>query len=136
MMLLTKPKKKLRKWLSGYKMIELSSSTINKSCKIVRTYFPSTLVLTAFRDVTGDQDLTNFPNARKFEENILKTRKAGLKIPLKSVTEVKPVKTIEVFKPSSVNIEVSANGYLNISLKIHKSKKLLLDKILQETIFK
>lgn len=88
MMLLTKPKKKLRKWLSGYKMIELSSSTINKSCKIVRTYFPSTLVLAAFRDVTGDQDLTNFPNARKFEENILKTRKAGLKIPLKSVTEM------------------------------------------------
>ena len=69
-------------------MIELSSFTINKSCKIVRTYFPSTLVLAAFRDVTGDQDLTNFPNAKKFEDTILRTRKAGTKITLKAVTEM------------------------------------------------
>lgn len=69
-------------------MIELSSSTINKSCKIARTYFPSTLVLAAFIDVTGDQDLKNFPNAKKFEDNILRTRKAGTKITLKAVTEM------------------------------------------------
>ncbi len=69
-------------------MIELSSSTIDKSCKMARIYFPFTLILDVFSDITGDRDLTNFPDARKFEENILKARKAGKKIPLKAVTEM------------------------------------------------
>lgn len=69
-------------------MIELSNPTINQSCKLIRSYFPSTFVLDIFRDITGDQDLANFPSARKFNENILKTRKAGLKIPLKSLEEM------------------------------------------------
>ena len=69
-------------------MIELSSSTIDKSCKMARIYFPSTLILDVFRDLTCNQDLTNFPNAKKFEENILKTKKAGTKITLKAVTEI------------------------------------------------
>lgn len=69
-------------------MIELSISTINKSCKMARIHFPSTLILDVFRDITSDQDLTNFPNTRKFEENILKTRKAGTRMPLKAVAEM------------------------------------------------
>jgi len=69
-------------------MIELSSSTIDKFCKMARVYFPSTLILDAFKEITGDQDLTIFLNARKFEENILKTRKAGTRIPLKAVAEM------------------------------------------------
>ena len=69
-------------------MIELSSSTIDKSCKMARVYFPSTLILGAFRDVTGGQDLENFPDTNKYEENILKARKTGTRVPLKSVTEM------------------------------------------------
>lgn len=69
-------------------MIELSISTIDKSCKMARIYFPSTFILDIFRDITSDQDLRNFPNARKFEENITKVRKAGTKISLKAVTEI------------------------------------------------
>lgn len=69
-------------------MIELSSSTIDKSCKMARIHFPSTLILDVFRNITSDQDLTNFPNARKFEESILKTKKAGTKMPLKAVAEM------------------------------------------------
>lgn len=69
-------------------MIELSGSTIDKSCKLARIYFPFTLILDVFKDITSDQDLTNFPNARKFKEDISKTRKAGTKIPLKAVTEM------------------------------------------------
>jgi len=69
-------------------MIELSISTIDKSCRMARIYFPSTFMLDAFRNITSDQDFTNFPNARKFEENILKTRKAGTRMPLKAVAEM------------------------------------------------
>ena len=69
-------------------MIELSSSTIVKSCRMARIYFPSTLILDAFRDITGGQDLKNFPDTKKYEENILKARKAGTRIPLKPVTEM------------------------------------------------
>jgi len=69
-------------------MIELACPIIDKSCKMARIYFPSTLILDVFKDITGDQGLTNFPDARTFEENILKVRKAGTKIPLKAVTEM------------------------------------------------
>ena len=69
-------------------MVELSSPIIDKCCKIARIYFPSTLILDLFKDITGDQDLTNFPDARRFEENIQKAKKAGAKITLKAVTEM------------------------------------------------
>lgn len=64
---------------------------------------------------------------------------AGRKIrktPLKPVMEVESVKPVEVVRPSSINILAGENGYLNINLKIHKSQKEILDRILQDTIFK
>jgi len=74
----------------------------------------------------------------------LKRRK--VKTPLKRVEEVEPVtsesieaepvKPIEIVKPSAINISVEDNGYLSINLKLHKSQKELLNRILQETIFK
>jgi len=54
----------------------------------------------------------------------------------KKIKIVGPVKLIEPVKPSSINISVGENGYLNINIKIHKSQKEILNKILQETIFK
>jgi predicted transport protein len=63
-------------------------------------------------------------------------RKGREKTPLKPITEVDPVKPIEIFKPSSINISAVENGYLSINLKIHKSQKEILNRILQETIFK
>ena len=49
---------------------------------------------------------------------------------------LEPVKPIEVFEPSSINLSVDGNGYININLKIKKSQKEILERILQETIFK
>ncbi len=63
-------------------------------------------------------------------------RKGRKKTPLKPIAEVDPVKPIEIVKPSSINISVVENGYLSINLKIHKSQKEILNRILQETIFK
>ena len=69
-------------------MIEISSSTINKSCKMVRTYFPYTFILDVFKDLTGDQNFSEFPDIRKFEENLTRSRKRGIKIPLKTISEI------------------------------------------------
>ena len=63
-------------------------------------------------------------------------RKGRKKTPLKSIAEVEPVKSIEIVKPSSINILAGENGYLSINIKIHKSQKEILNRILQETIFK
>ncbi|MBA7551004.1 hypothetical protein ES705_43537 [subsurface metagenome] len=72
--------------------------------------------------------------------------KREIKTPLKPVAEVEPiilesievepVKPIDIVKTSSINISVDDKGYLSINLKIHKSQRELLNRILQETIFK
>lgn len=49
---------------------------------------------------------------------------------------LEPTKPMEVFEPSSLNLSVDDNGYININLKIKKSQKEILNRILQETIFK
>jgi len=41
-----------------------------------------------------------------------------------------------VFKTSSINLSVGDDGYIEVSLKIHKSQKKLLERILQDTIYK
>lgn len=46
------------------------------------------------------------------------------------------VKPREIIRPSSINISVDDNGYMSINLKLHKSQKDLLNRILQETILK
>jgi len=74
----------------------------------------SSLIEKAFSGVTG---------ARKLGP----VKKRGLG-PLK--------KPVEAVRPSSVNLSVGENGYLSINLKIHKSQKEILNKILQETILK
>ena len=49
---------------------------------------------------------------------------------------LEPMKPVEVFSPSSLNLSVDDNGYVSINLRIHKSQKEMLNKILQETILK
>ncbi|GAJ15540.1 unnamed protein product, partial [marine sediment metagenome] len=68
----------------------------------------------------------------------IEDRRERKKTPLlKKLKEVEQIeKKIEITEPSSINISVDDNGYLSINLKIHKSKKMLLDKILEETILK
>ena len=56
---------------------------------------------------------------------------------LKRIAEVEEIeKKIKIVEPSSINISAGENGYLSINLKIHKSQKEILNRILQETIFK
>ena len=78
-------------------------------------------------------------------KGISSRKRRKVKTPLKRVEEVEtvlesiedePVKPIEIVKPSAINISVEDNGYLSINLKLHKSQKELLNRILQETIFK
>jgi len=69
-------------------MIELSSSAIDKSCRMVRVCFPSTLVLDVFKDITDNQDLVNFPNIREFGEKISRTKRSRTRITLKAITEL------------------------------------------------
>lgn len=63
-------------------------------------------------------------------------RKRRIKTPLRPVAEVEHVKPLEAFSPSSLNLSVESNGYININLRIKKSQKEILNRILQETIFK
>ena len=49
---------------------------------------------------------------------------------------LEPTKPLEAFSTSSLNLSVDDNGYININLKIKKSQKEILNRILQETIFK
>jgi len=49
---------------------------------------------------------------------------------------LEPVKPIEISGPSSINLSVDDNGYITINLKIKKNQKEILNRILQETIFK
>jgi len=51
----------------------------------------------------------------------------------RSLVSVKPV---EISGPSSLNLSVDDNGYININLRIKKSQNEILNRILQETIFK
>ncbi|MBA7517484.1 hypothetical protein ES705_09538 [subsurface metagenome] len=67
------------------------------------------------------------------------SRKERKKTPLlKPIAEVEPVKPIELSGPSSLNISVEDNGDININLKIKKSRsqREILNRILQEIIFK
>ena len=48
---------------------------------------------------------------------------------------IEPVKPTEVFRPS-INLVIDNNGYIDVNFKILKSQKELLNRILQETIFK
>lgn len=50
--------------------------------------------------------------------------------------ELEPIKPLEASIPSSLNLSVDDNGYINIKLKIKKSQKEILNRILQETILK
>ena len=73
----------------------------------------STLIEKAFSEVTGMRKLRP--------------------VKKRSLESVKPV---EAFEPSSINLSVDGSGYININLKIKKSQKEILNRILQETIFK
>lgn len=69
-------------------MIELSSSAIDKSCRMVRLYFPSTLILDILKDITSNQNLISFPNIREFDEKISRTKRTRTRITLKAIADV------------------------------------------------
>ncbi|MBA7559278.1 hypothetical protein ES695_11480 [Candidatus Atribacteria bacterium 1244-E10-H5-B2] len=79
-------------------------------------------------------------------KGISSQKRRKVKTPLKRVEEVEPLilesieaeplKPVKIVKPSAINISVEDNGYLSINLKLHKSQKEILNRILQETIFK
>lgn len=48
----------------------------------------------------------------------------------------KPKGPMVVFKTSSLNLSVDNDGYIEVNFKIHKSQKGLLEKILQDTIYR
>jgi len=48
----------------------------------------------------------------------------------------KPKEPMVVFKTSALNLSVDNDGYIEVNFKIHKSQKGLLEKILQDTIYK
>jgi len=68
------------------------------------------------------------------EEAFSKVIGAGKLRPVKRRV-AEPVKPIELSRPS-LNLSMDNNGYININLKIKKSQKEILNRILQETIFK
>ena len=49
---------------------------------------------------------------------------------------LEPVRPIKTSSPASLNLSVDDEGYINISLRIKKSQKDILSRILQETILK
>jgi len=63
-------------------------------------------------------------------------RVTGTKRRLIAKRVVEPIKPPEASSPSSLNLSVDDNGYVSINLRIHKSQKEILNKILQETILK
>ncbi|MBA7543871.1 hypothetical protein ES705_36213 [subsurface metagenome] len=125
--------------------VKVSYSSLEGSVPLfVRDYEPVSRrvgVMVTFDDQR--EFLQNKEAMLKFTGEIIKKalqgmadRKGRKKTPLKPIAEVEPVKPIEIVKPSSVNISAVENGYLIINLKIHKSQKEILNKILQETIFR
>lgn len=48
----------------------------------------------------------------------------------------KPKEPMVVFKTSALNLSVDNDGYIEVNFKIHKSQKGLLEKILQDTIYR
>jgi len=92
------------------------------------------------REFLGNKEAmlkVTFEIIRKALEEVA-SHKRRKKTPLKPVKkrEVEPVKPLKVFRPLSVNLSVDVNGYITINLKIKKSQKEILNRILQETIFK
>ena len=70
------------------------------------------------------------------------SRKVRKRTPLERIKKVEQIEreviepVVEIIKSSEINISVGENGYLSINLKIHKSQRELLNRILQETILK
>jgi len=68
------------------------------------------------------------------EKSFLEVTGTKKRLIAKRVAE--PIKPLEASSPSSLNLSVDDNGYVSINLRIHKSQKEMLNKILQETILK
>jgi predicted transport protein len=70
------------------------------------------------------------------------SRKLRKRTPLEQIKKVEQIErkviepVVEIIKSSEINISAGENGYLSINLKIHKSQRELLNRILQETILK
>lgn len=73
---------------------------------------------------------------KKALQKVANRKGRKVKTPLKPITEIEPVKLIEKIKPISIDISVNNNGDININLKLKKDQRGILERILQETIFK
>jgi len=87
--------------------------------------------------------MITFDDQRDFlskKEAMLETTFGILEIAFKQCLTGKrftrPKESMVIFKTSSVNLSVGNDGYIEVSLKIHKSQKKLLERILQDTIYK
>lgn len=86
--------------------------------------------------------MITFDNQQDFLSNksaMLNTTFEILERAFKSLTGkrvTKPKEPMVVSKTSSVNLSIDNDGYIEVNFKIHKSQKRLLDKILQNTIYK
>lgn len=87
----------------------------NKEAMLKVTY---SIIEKAFRGIAGRKERRETPLLKR----------------LKEVEKIK--KEIKIIEPFSINIIAGENGYLDLHLKIHKSRKSLLNKILEETILK
>ncbi len=82
------------------------------------------IIKKAFQGIANRKERKKTPLLKQIKEVEQVERKA-----------IEPVKPTEVFRPS-LNLMVNGNGYIDVSFKIRKSQKELLNRILQETIFK
>jgi len=69
-------------------MIEVSSQTIDKSCKLTRNYFPSSLIIKIFKEIIDDETLNEFPEIRSSEAKIFKSKKSRGKLSTKAIEEM------------------------------------------------
>ena len=78
-----------------------------------------------------------FPLVSKAFSEVTRAEKVKLAKRIEPVKgrAIEPIRQIEVFRPS-INLSLDNNGYININLKIKKSQKEILNRILQETILK
>jgi len=65
----------------------LTNKCISTSCKLIRTYFHPSIIISEFKDICGDINLDNFPEMKKLDEKL--ASEELLKINIKSLDEMK-----------------------------------------------
>ena len=119
--------------------LKLRYSEIEQAPAFIRDYSDRVRGIPTIEIVLNEEYIENeeaFSNVVKLLINKAFSEVTGAKKlePVKK-RELKPVKPTEVFRPS-LNLMIDGNGYIDVSFKIRKDQKELLNRILQETILK